>query len=195
MGSILVFATHNVHKASEIQRMLGAEYIIKTLTDIGCTEDIPETGVTLSENAAIKSRYVYEKFGLNCFADDTGLEVDALNGEPGVFSARYAGVQKNDNDNMALLLRNLNTHTNRKAQFRTVISVIVDGNEIQFEGILRGEILTEKRGNNGFGYDPVFKPEGKEKTLAEMSADEKNQISHRAIATMAFIRSMQEKQH
>jgi XTP/dITP diphosphohydrolase len=187
MNNTLVFATNNQHKAAEIQLLVGDAYEIKTLADIGCLEDIAETGSTLEENASIKSRYVYARYGLNCFADDTGLEVQALNGAPGVFSARYAGPQKNDEDNIRALLTNLKEHTHRYARFRTVISCILDGNETLFEGVLEGEITTTRSGANGFGYDPVFKPEGVERTLAEMSTAEKNEISHRAKATTKLI--------
>ncbi len=179
---VLVFATHNLNKAAEIQQLLGDTFQLKTLDDIGCFEDIPETGLTLEENAGIKSRHVFEKYGLDCFADDTGLEVAALNHEPGVFSARYAGLQKNDQDNMDLLLLNLQQHTNRSAHFRTVISLIQNGSECVFEGILPGTICKEKAGTNGFGYDPVFKPNGFDGTLAQMELADKNKISHRAIA-------------
>lgn len=180
--TVLVFATHNANKAREIQQLVGEEFVVKTLSDIGCTEDIPETGSTLAANASIKSGYVYDTYQLNCFADDTGLEVEALNGAPGVYSARYAGEVKNDDANMDLLLHNLAPHPNRKASFRTVISLMMDGRETLFEGELRGEITTAKTGNHGFGYDPIFKPEGLRHTLAEMGMAEKNSISHRGRA-------------
>jgi XTP/dITP diphosphohydrolase len=185
--TILVFATHNAHKAQEIQQLVGSSYLIKTLTDIGCSDDIAETGSTLAENAQIKSRFVYEKFGLDCFADDTGLEVDILGGSPGVYSARYAGPQRSDADNINLLLQNLEGKTNRTAQFRTVISLIQGGKETVFEGILRGAINTTPQGDNGFGYDPVFEPEGSKLTLAQISMEEKNNISHRARAMQQLI--------
>jgi XTP/dITP diphosphohydrolase len=184
---ILVFATHNAHKAQEIQRVVGDAYLIQTLTDIGCTEDIAETGTTLDENARIKSRYVYETYGLDCFADDTGLEVEALDGRPGVYSARFAGPQRSDQDNMVLLLQQLQDKPSRNAQFRTVISLITGGKESLFEGVLKGEIIREQKGSNGFGYDPVFMPEGENRTLAEMTMDEKNSISHRARAMQKLI--------
>lgn len=184
---VLVFATHNAHKAHEIQQLVGSEYLIKTLTDIGCSDDIAETGSTLAENAQIKSRFVYEKFGLDCFADDTGLEVDMLGGSPGVYSARYAGPQRSDTDNMNLLLQNLEGKSNREAQFSTVISLIQGGKETLFEGILRGVINTRPIGDNGFGYDPIFEPEGLALTLAQMSLEEKNKISHRARAMQKLI--------
>jgi XTP/dITP diphosphohydrolase len=185
--TVLVFASHNAHKAQEIQQMVGSSYLIKTLTDIGCSEDIAETGNTLTENAQIKSRFVYEKFGLNCFADDTGLEVDILGGSPGVYSARYAGPQRSDEDNIHLLLQNLEGKTDRTAQFRTVISLIMDGKESLFEGVLRGAINTAPKGDNGFGYDPIFEPEGSALTLAQISLEEKNNISHRAKAMKQLI--------
>lgn len=178
----LIFATNNDNKAKEIQHLIGNSYTIKILKDIGCTEDIEETGKTLHENASIKSNYVTNHFKINCFADDTGLLVDALNGAPGVYSARYAGEQKNADDNMNLLLKNLLMIENRTAKFVTVISLIIDGEEFFFEGELKGKITTEKRGRNGFGYDPIFVPDSYTKTLAELSLNEKNIISHRAIA-------------
>ena len=178
----LIFATNNDNKAKEIQHLIGNSYTIKILKDIGCTEDIEETGKTLHENASIKSNYVTNHFKINCFADDTGLLVDALNGAPGVYSARYAGEQKNADDNMNLLLKNLLMIENRTAKFVTVISLIIDGEDFFFEGELKGKITTEKRGRNGFGYDPIFVPDSYTKTLAELSLNEKNIISHRAIA-------------
>jgi XTP/dITP diphosphohydrolase len=184
---ILVFATHNAHKAREIQQLVGDRYLIQTLTDIGCTEEIAETGKTLEENARIKSQYVYEKYGLNCFADDTGLEVAALDGAPGVFSARYAGDRRSDADNINLLLKNLAGKASRNAQFRTAISLMLDGRETLFEGILKGEITQELKGENGFGYDPIFKPEGYVFTLAQLSLSEKNKISHRALAMQQLL--------
>ncbi len=183
----LVFATNNKNKAAEIQQMIGDKYVIKTLADIGCTVDIPENENTLEGNALAKARYVKENFGLDCFADDTGLEVDALNGEPGVYSARYAGVQKNDEDNMKMLLQNLTNNPNRKAQFRTAIALILNGKEHLFEGVAKGEIITEKRGTNGFGYDPIFKPEGTNQTFAEMEMHQKGPISHRGKAVQKLV--------
>lgn len=179
---VLVFATHNANKAKEIQQIVGEGFTVKTLSDIGCNEDIAETGSTLEENASIKSKYVYDTYGLDCFADDTGLEVEALNGAPGVYSARYAGDARNDQANMDLLLHNLDGQPDRKARFRTVISLMTAGTEKLFEGELQGEITLEKAGTNGFGYDPVFKPEGLGNTLAEMDLAAKNSISHRAKA-------------
>ncbi len=179
---ILVFATHNKHKAAEIQQFVGDSFLIQTLDDIGCTEDIAETGSTLLENASIKSGYITNTYGFDCFADDTGLEVDSLDGAPGVYSARFAGEQRSDDDNMNLLLTKLQGISNRKACFHTVISLKWQGEEYLFDGYLHGTIATEKRGTNGFGYDPVFCPDGLNKTLAELPMDEKNAISHRTKA-------------
>lgn len=178
----LVFATQNPHKAREIEAKLGDGFIITSLDALGITEEIPETAPTLEGNALMKAHYVYEKTGRNCFADDTGLEVEALNGEPGVYSARYAWVQKNPEDNIRLLLEKLQTQSNRKARFRTVIALIIDGKEYTFDGIAEGEIINDKRGSEGFGYDPVFVPAGHTRTFAEMTLDEKNELSHRAKA-------------
>jgi XTP/dITP diphosphohydrolase len=183
----LVFATHNANKAKEIQHLVGDRFMIRTLTDIGCTEDIPETGSTLEENASIKSRYVYDTYGLNCFADDTGLEVKALDGAPGVYSARYAGDARNDNANMDLLLQRLQHNAQRDARFRTVISLRINGTETLFEGELTGRIRESKAGSNGFGYDPVFEPHGDDRSLAQMELAEKNSISHRAKAFARLI--------
>lgn len=178
----LVFATHNINKAKEIENLLPDFVEVKTLKDIGCNEDIPETQSTLEGNALQKARYVYENYGVNCFADDTGLEIDALGGEPGVRSARYAGDSRDDEENMLLVLTNLKEKANRSAQFRTVIALVQGGEEHIFEGVVRGEIKSEKRGNEGFGYDPIFEPESKGKTFAEMSLVEKNECSHRSRA-------------
>jgi XTP/dITP diphosphohydrolase len=178
----LVFATHNRYKLQEIRSMLNDRFRIISLDDIGCTEDIPETQPTLEGNASQKTNYLFERYHCNCFADDTGLEVDALDGEPGVISARYAGPGKDFEDNISKLLEKLAKIKNRKARFRTVISLIIDGREKQFEGVVQGEILREKQGSGGFGYDPVFLPDGKDLTFAEMSLEEKNKISHRGKA-------------
>ena len=178
----IVFATNNAHKLSEVSAVLGNDFELVTLREVGITEDIPETGATLDENASIKARYVYERTGLNCFADDTGLEVEALGGAPGVHSARYATDGHDFAANNRKLLRELEGKVNRKARFRTVISLIVDGVERQVEGIVEGEITTSESGAEGFGYDPLFMPEGYDRTFAEMSADEKNAISHRGRA-------------
>lgn len=178
----LVFATQNKNKALEIQNLLPKKVRIKTLKEMNCFDDIPEDQPTLEGNALQKARYVFEKFGVNCFADDTGLEVEALNGAPGVYSARYAGEEKNENKNMELVLQNLKKSSNRKAQFRTVIALIVEGKEYVFEGVVKGEIRKEKSGSKGFGYDPIFEPEEYGKTFAEMSLNEKNERSHRGRA-------------
>lgn len=183
----LVFATNNIHKAAEIQAILGSDFRIQTLKEIGCTADIDETASTLEGNALIKSDYVRTHFGIDCFADDTGLEVEALNGKPGVHSARYAGNQKNDQDNIQKLLAELGSSPHREARFRTVISLQWKGEVHQFEGILSGTITMGPRGGNGFGYDPVFQPIGFEQTLAQLTMDQKNEISHRARAFSKLI--------
>jgi len=178
----LVFATHNSNKAKEIQSLLPDDFQILTLTKINCLNEIPETAETLEGNSLLKAQFVSDNFNLNCFADDTGLEIEALNGKPGVYSARYAGVDKNAEANMNLVLSELENESNRKAQFRTVITLILNEKTVLFEGIVKGEICTEKRGTDGFGYDPIFIPEGQSKTFAEMTLTEKNQQSHRARA-------------
>jgi XTP/dITP diphosphohydrolase len=178
----LVFATNNPHKLKEIQPLLGEQITLVSLNDIGHLNDLPEEQETLEGNASQKAKYVYDHYGLNCFADDTGLEVEALNGMPGVYSARYAGDDKNPQANINKLLKELNGATNRKARFRTVISLIIDGREKRFDGIVNGEIIDYMRGTEGFGYDPIFKPEGYNITFAEMPLDEKNKISHRSRA-------------
>lgn len=178
----LVFATNNLHKLEEVRDILGGSFRIASLKEIGCTDDIPETADTLEGNALQKARYVKDKFGYDCFADDTGLEVEALGGAPGVFSARYAGPGHGSEANMQKLLKELEGKANRQAQFRTVVALILEGREYTFEGIVRGTILTERRGTAGFGYDPVFVPEGYAETFAEMGSEEKNRISHRARA-------------
>ncbi|MCI7309293.1 MAG: non-canonical purine NTP diphosphatase [Prevotella sp.] len=179
----IVFATNNQHKLEEIRHILGEQFEIVSLQDIGCNTDIPETGETLEENALIKARYVYERYGLDCFADDTGLEVDALGGEPGVRSARYAEGAGHDSEaNMSKLLANLKENNNRKARFRTVIALIIKGEEQLFEGVVRGEISRSRSGSEGFGYDPIFVPEGYDRSFAELGAEIKNSISHRARA-------------
>ncbi|TAH22447.1 MAG: non-canonical purine NTP diphosphatase [Cytophagales bacterium] len=183
----LVFATHNANKIKEIQNQLIDSYKLIGLTDIGLHEDIPETADTFEGNALLKARYVWEKCGISCFADDSGLAVEALGGEPGVYSARYAGLQKNDNDNIALLLKNLENISNLNAQFHTVITLMLNGEVHHFEGIIKGKIIREKRGNHGFGYDPIFIPNGYDQTFAEMPLSEKNKISHRARAVMKLI--------
>lgn len=179
----LVFATNNVHKLEEIRAILGDKVEILSLNDIDCHADIPETADTLQGNAALKAQYIYDNYGLDCFADDTGLEVEALNGAPGIYSARYAGGEGHDSEaNMKKLLSEMQDKDNRKARFRTVICLIEDGKEHFFEGIVNGSIIRERKGGAGFGYDPVFVPDGYSETFAEMGNDEKNKISHRARA-------------
>lgn len=178
----VTIATNNRHKLEEIQAILKGGIVLQTLKDIGCTEELAEEQDTIEGNSFQKADYVHKHYHVDCFADDTGLEVEALNGEPGVDSAHYAGPQRSHDDNINLLLRNLTGKSNRKARFRTIITLILDNKVHTFEGIVNGSILTERRGTDGFGYDPVFLPDGYSKTLAEMSMDEKNQISHRAVA-------------
>lgn len=187
MKKRLVFATNNAHKLEEIRAILGNSIEILSLADIHCHADIPETADTLEGNARQKSRYVYEHYGLDCFADDTGLEVESLGGAPGVYSARYADGQGHDSQaNMNKLLKEMEEKNDRKAQFRTIISLIEKGEERQFEGIVKGQITREKRGESGFGYDPIFQPDGYETTFAELGNDIKNRISHRARAVAAL---------
>jgi XTP/dITP diphosphohydrolase len=183
----LVFATNNKHKLQELQAILGDSFSLLSLKDIGCEEDIPEEQPTLEGNASQKAFYVFEKYGYSCFADDTGLEIESLNGEPGVFSARYAGSSKNPEENMQKVLNKLSKINNRRARFRTVISLVMNGKEQQFEGIVDGKILNEKRGNAGFGYDPIFLPKGFRQSFAEMSIEEKNKISHRGRAVEKLV--------
>ncbi len=178
----LVFATNNAHKLQEIRSILNDSINILSLKDIECYEDIPETGDTLEANASQKANYIYSKYNISCFADDTGLEVEALNGEPGVYSARYACKDKDPVKNMQKVLEKIRDKTNRKARFRTVISLIIDGKELLFEGIVNGKIIETPRGSQGFGYDPVFVPDGYTRTFAELGNEVKNQISHRAKA-------------
>ncbi|MBO6516007.1 MAG: RdgB/HAM1 family non-canonical purine NTP pyrophosphatase [Bacteroidia bacterium] len=178
----LVFATHNPNKAAEIQEILGDSFLIKTLDDLGVHDDIPETATTLEGNALLKSQYVIDRFNCNVFSDDTGLEIAALNGEPGVYSARYAGDDKNNQNNIDLVLKKLENKSDRSARFRTAISLFWDGKPFLFEGIVTGTILTERRGTGGFGYDPVFLPDGFDQSFAEMSSQQKNKISHRGRA-------------
>lgn len=187
----LVFATNNKHKLEELQALLGDKIKLLSLKDIECFEDIPEEQATLEGNANQKSAYVFEKYGYNCFADDTGLEVHALNGEPGVFSARYAGEEKSAEANMEKVLAKLSKINDRSARFRTVISLIIDGKEVQFEGIVDGEIIKDKKGGSGFGYDPIFLPTGFSTTFAQMNLDDKNKISHRGRAVQKLIKHLQ----
>lgn len=184
----IVFATNNSHKLQELRDIVGKKFKILSLKDIGCNEDIPENGDTLEANALIKARWVKEKYGYDCFADDTGLEVDALNGQPGVRSARYAPGDGHDSEaNMKLLLENMQGIENRNARFRTVIALILNGEERLVEGIVEGTIETLPQGEGGFGYDPVFRPKGSEETFAQMDASKKNSISHRGRATRKLL--------
>ena len=183
----LVFATNNNHKLKELQAILGDRYELLSLKDINCNEDIPEERPTLEGNASQKAFYVYKKYGYSCFADDTGLEIESLGGEPGVFSARYAGPSKDSGENMKKVLEKLSKINNRKARFRTVISLVLNGEEHQFEGIVEGKILKKKRGNSGFGYDPIFLPYGYKNSFAEMSLEQKNKISHRGRAVEKLV--------
>lgn len=183
----LVFATNNNHKLKEVRQLLPDSIEILSLKDIDCDDEIAETGGTIRDNAFIKARYIYEKFGMNCFADDTGLEVDSLGGRPGVYSARFAGPACRSEENIKKLLIELKGIENRKANFRTSIALMIDGTENTFEGIVDGVITNEESGENGFGYDPVFLPNGHNKTFAQMSDAEKNAISHRGIAVKKLV--------
>ena len=179
----MIFVTNNTHKLQEVSAMLDGKMALQSLRDIGCTDDIPETADTLEGNALQKAEYIYNNYQLNCFADDTGLEVEALNGAPGVYSARYAGEGHDSEANMQKLLKELEGKENRNAQFRTAFALIIDGKKELFEGIVKGKIITQKKGSEGFGYDPLFVPDGYTETFAELGADIKNKISHRAVAT------------
>lgn len=187
----LVFASNNKNKIKEIQALVSDSIQIISLEDIGCTEDIPETAETIEGNAILKANYITSNYGYNCFADDTGLEVDALNGAPGVYSARYAGGQKDANDNMDKLLLELKDKSNRKANFKTVICLNLNGTQHLFTGIITGKIIDEKIGTNGFGYDPIFVADGFDKTFAELRMEEKSTISHRGIAVKDLILFLQ----
>jgi XTP/dITP diphosphohydrolase len=183
----LVFATNNLNKLKEVQEMLPSSIELLSLKDINCFDEVDETETTLEGNAQLKADYITQKFGFNCFADDTGLEVESLDGKPGVYSARFAGEPSNSENNMQKLLVDLETKTKRKAQFRTAVSLNINEKKFLFEGICTGEILTKKQGEKGFGYDPVFKPEGFNQSFAEMTSDEKNKISHRGIAIRKLV--------
>jgi XTP/dITP diphosphohydrolase len=183
----LVFATNNLNKLKEVQEMLPSSIELLSLKDIHCFDEIDETETTLEGNAQLKADYITQKFGFNCFADDTGLEVESLDGKPGVYSARFAGEPSNAENNMQKLLVDLETKSNRKAQFRTAVSLNINENKFLFEGICKGEILTSKQGKKGFGYDPIFKPEGFEQSFAEMTSEEKNKISHRGTAIQKLV--------
>ena len=184
----LCFATNNAHKLEEIQAILGDSFELLSLNDIHCQEELPETGNTLEANSLQKAKYLYDNYQVDCFADDTGLEVQALGGEPGVYSARYAGSQRSHADNINLLLKNLVGITDRSARFRTVITLIQDGNITQFEGIVNGKIIDELKGTQGFGYDPIFIPEDHDRTFAEMDLVEKGVISHRGRAFQKLVK-------
>ena len=179
---VIVFATGNAHKVEEVSQILGENYEIKSLKDINCFDDIPETGQTFEENALQKATYIREKFGLDCLAEDSGIVVDGLNGEPGIYSARYAGLQRNDEDNLQKVLKELGENPIRSARYKSVIALILEGKNHFFEGTVEGKILKEKVGDGGFGYDPIFQPEGYEISFAQMDAAEKNKISHRGEA-------------
>lgn len=183
----LIFATNNLYKIKEINKVLKDDFEILTLIEVGITEDIPEPFDTLEENALAKVRFLHQKLNENCFADDTGLEIESLNNEPGVYSARYAGEDKNSENNMQKVLKKLKNKDNRKAQFRTIIALILENKEYLFEGIVKGEILHEKYGKDGFGYDPIFLPDGYKKSFAEISLIEKNKISHRGKAVQKLV--------
>ena len=192
----IVFATNNKHNLSEIRDILGNEIEVLSLDEIDCHADIPETSDTLEGNALQKAHYVYDNYHISCFADDTGLEVDALGGEPGIYSARYAGNNHDSEANMTKLLAKLGDNKNRKARFRTVIALILDGKNVEekiFEGIVEGSIIKERRGGEGFGYDPIFQPEGYNHTFAELGSDIKNKISHRARATAKLVDELKQK--
>ena len=186
-----VFATHNLHKLEEVKTLLDSTVTVLGLNDINYTEEIEENETTLEGNALLKAKTIFNSMKVNCFADDSGLLVDVLNGEPGVYSARYAGIQKNDDDNMNKLLAKLNGVENRKAQFKTVLALILHGNEYLFEGVIHGVIANEKKGTQGFGYDPIFIPDGYSKSFAELTSSEKSLISHRSIALRKLITFLQ----
>lgn len=192
----IIFASNNKNKVQEIQNQVPEFIQIVTLEEIGCTEDIEENGKTIEENAIIKANYVTENYGLPCFADDTGLEIEALNGEPGVYSARYAGEEKDAEKNMDLVLEKLKDSNNRKAQFKTVIALNINDQQYLFTGIVKGEIRKEKQGSHGFGYDPIFEPEHSGRTFAEMTLEEKNKLSHRGRAVeqlVEFLKALNKK--
>ncbi|ALL08962.1 deoxyribonucleotide triphosphate pyrophosphatase [Pedobacter sp. PACM 27299] len=188
----LVFATNNKHKTEEVGNLLRGQYKVLNLSDIGCNVDIPETGSTFAENATLKSQYVLENYQLDCFADDSGLEIEALNQEPGIYSARYSGI-KDDAANLNLVLQKMEGQTNRKARFRTVVSLFKNQQNYIFEGIINGHIAEKPMGTQGFGYDPIFVPEGNDISFAQMSMEQKNEISHRAIAMRKLIAFLKEQ--
>lgn len=189
----ICFATNNEHKLVEVRSLLQPDFRVVSLQEVGCKEELPEEKETLEDNSLQKAQYVFDHYNISCFADDTGLEVESLNGQPGVYSARYAGQQRSSDDNINLLLRNLEGKSSRLAQFRTVITLILDGEVRQFEGVVKGEILSARKGSGGFGYDPVFQPIGMNQSLAEISLEEKNKISHRGDAIrklVAYLKSL-----
>lgn len=188
----LVFATNNAHKLAEVRAILEPEFTIISLADLNCNEDIPETADTLNGNALLKAQYIHDKFGLDCFADDTGLEIEALNGEPGVYSARYAGIECDARKNMSKVLTKLGDNPNRKACFRTVIALIQGDKTMYFEGKIDGQITHQPHGNSGFGYDPIFIAKDYLMTFAQLSAEQKNQISHRALAVKQLVNYLQQ---
>ncbi|MEQ8703544.1 MAG: non-canonical purine NTP diphosphatase [Phaeodactylibacter sp.] len=183
----IVFATGNSNKIAEVSQLLDGKIDIQSLGDIGCEETLPETSATIAGNASEKAWYVHKNYKVNCFSEDTGLEVEALNGEPGVYSARYAGPAHDDEANMSLLLANMKGEEDRRARFHTVIALIIDGKEHQFEGVVEGQIIHHKKGNQGFGYDPIFMPDGYNRTFAQMSSEEKSSISHRGQAVQKLV--------
>jgi len=183
----IVFATNNLNKLAEVQKMLPESIQLLTLKDINCFEEIEETETTLEGNAKLKANYITDKYGYNCFADDTGLEVESLHGEPGVYSARYAGKENDSEKNMQKLISVLGNKSNRKAQFRTAVALNLNNEQFLFEGVCKGEILETKQGTEGFGYDPIFKPNGFDSSFAEMTSEEKNSISHRGIAIRKLV--------
>lgn len=190
----IVFATNNLNKLKEVQSLIPNNIKLLSLEEIGCKEDVPETQKTIEGNALQKATYIKQHYGYDCFADDTGLEVEALHGEPGVYSARYAGEQRNSEDNIQKILKNLNNESNRKAQFKTVIALEFKGKQHLFTGICKGEITKDKMGDQGFGYDPIFKAEGYDKTFAEISLDEKNRIGHRGKAILLLVHFLNSQQ-
>ncbi|WP_409151476.1 non-canonical purine NTP diphosphatase [Sphingobacterium sp. BS-2] len=189
----LVFATNNAHKLEELQQMVGDKFVLKSLADIGCDDDIPETGVTFQENAKQKTDYLFQKYSIDCFGDDSGLEIDALNGEPGVYSARYSG-SRDMEKNIDLVLEKLQGQEDRKARFKTVISLFLQGEQYFFEGTVEGRIIAGRTGTAGFGYDPIFIPDGYDQTFAEMSLEEKNKISHRSKAVSKLVEFLNSQQ-
>lgn len=189
----ICFATNNQKKIEEVKAALGTEIEILSLQEIGCNEELPETGDTLEHNAFQKAQFVKDHYGVDCFADDTGLEVDALEGEPGVYSGRYAGEPRNDERNIDLLLKHLENTSLRTARFKTVIALLIGDEKYKFEGVVEGDILQERVGSGGFGYDPVFRPKGFSKSFAELSVEEKNEISHRGKAVRALINFLSQR--